>query len=924
MAMAILTARPNSHIFEERKVLLTETAKVGRSVAKNRPAPNNCIFDCKVLSRNHAILWFQDGKFFLQDTKSSNGTYVNNVRLSKGSEESEPRELRSGDIVQFGVDVVENSKKVTHGCIIANVTLFLPDGQEAIRSSSTKGSSVSEGGLQVQELWQLSQYLQDALYREEMLETKLAALQRLIGNSQIILDENAQKFAQEDKLLSRLETLESQVEALTRNLSEEDIKRQLLNLQEDRHTYEMRAKESLKRILQEKLEAVQKLAEAERTCSNTEDECLHFKSLYERSQEEMRDLSNRHSERLKEMKTLQQQVEEAESRHAAADEKNWDEIIAFYISNASQERSDIESRLEDARCQEAMLAARAESLQAECDFTKQQLSAMKAHLAKTREHATNPAKSQSDTTMLNNTDGDEVREVSSDISAVRVPHLASEPLLSPCNTIDQVPSNPAPIASQPELFHANGEIEDRPEVDFSSTDDVKLLQANLVKLEDDVVHKERLLSSLEVKLQQTRNSLVESQEEVCSLKDILSSTEHQLQEDKTKIRELEEQVMEYYLKSIDQLAGDDSATEEVDGEESVKPRTQSFHDRFQELFDKIFHVKALVKERRNLLLQWAESDEDRQHVVAELMANSESQSHDETILEREGSKEAEVFMSNGLKNLKDIEDYVADIEKLIDSEHEGGLQLKEELRNAQAYTKEFKQQVLDLRDKILEEQEQSRKKEEYAANLKRQVGELTHERDLLKVERTGDLHSVVSAQSSAREMQRQAAKSAEEAGKYKVELSALGEDNTTLRQRIQTLESELKRYRRENNRLSVDHTNLQMSLKKLEDENREEHDRHVKQKLSLEGKVEHEAKARRDSTDKAIELEDRLWLAEKALKEKEEESTRTITQAQQSITQLRNMLVSVLIAVLAMTLAYALGLISISAGGKKSASNSPS
>ena len=54
------------------------------------------------------LLFFQ---FFLQDTKSSNGTFVNNVRLSKGSEESEPKELKSGDIVQFGVDVVENSKK---------------------------------------------------------------------------------------------------------------------------------------------------------------------------------------------------------------------------------------------------------------------------------------------------------------------------------------------------------------------------------------------------------------------------------------------------------------------------------------------------------------------------------------------------------------------------------------------------------------------------------------------------------------------------------------------------------------------------------------------------------------------------------------------------------------------------------------------
>lgn len=62
MAMAIFTSRPNSHPFEERRVPFTERVKIGRSVAKSRPASNNCIFDCKVLSRNHAILWYEDGK----------------------------------------------------------------------------------------------------------------------------------------------------------------------------------------------------------------------------------------------------------------------------------------------------------------------------------------------------------------------------------------------------------------------------------------------------------------------------------------------------------------------------------------------------------------------------------------------------------------------------------------------------------------------------------------------------------------------------------------------------------------------------------------------------------------------------------------------------------------------------------------------
>lgn len=50
-------------------------------------------------------------QFYLQDTKSSNGTFINSQRLSRGSEESPPCEVLSGDIIQFGVDVTENTRK---------------------------------------------------------------------------------------------------------------------------------------------------------------------------------------------------------------------------------------------------------------------------------------------------------------------------------------------------------------------------------------------------------------------------------------------------------------------------------------------------------------------------------------------------------------------------------------------------------------------------------------------------------------------------------------------------------------------------------------------------------------------------------------------------------------------------------------------
>jgi pSer/pThr/pTyr-binding forkhead associated (FHA) protein len=73
-------------------------------------------------------------QFYLKDTKSSNGTFVNNQRLSKGGEDSAPKEIFSGDIIQLGVDIVENAKKTTFNCIIAMTKLYYPDMREAVPS----------------------------------------------------------------------------------------------------------------------------------------------------------------------------------------------------------------------------------------------------------------------------------------------------------------------------------------------------------------------------------------------------------------------------------------------------------------------------------------------------------------------------------------------------------------------------------------------------------------------------------------------------------------------------------------------------------------------------------------------------------------------------------------------------------------------
>ncbi|XP_062298639.1 sarcolemma associated protein a isoform X4 [Scomber scombrus] len=383
-ALAVFACRPNSHPFQERHVYLDEPVKIGRSVARCRPAQNNATFDCKVLSRNHALVWFDHKtcKFYLQDTKSSNGTFINSQRLSRGSEESPPCEVLSGDIIQFGVDVTENTRKVTHGCIVSTIKLFLPDGMEARRRSDVIQAplplpvdkvAANTPSMYSQELFQLSQYLQEALHREQMLEQKLATLQRLLTTTQEASESSWQALIDEDRLLSRLEVMGSQLQAYSKSQTEEGIRKELLALQEDKHNYETTAKESLRRVLQEKIEVVRKLSEVERSLSNTEDECTHLKEMSERGQDELRELANKYNAAVNEIKELTDKIKAAEGRQEELTQRG------------ATEKREMELRIEEMEEKEQVLQARIEALQADNDFTNERLAALQVRLEQLQE-----------------------------------------------------------------------------------------------------------------------------------------------------------------------------------------------------------------------------------------------------------------------------------------------------------------------------------------------------------------------------------------------------------------------------------------------------------------------------------------------------------------------------------------------------------
>ncbi|THH28873.1 hypothetical protein EUX98_g5307 [Antrodiella citrinella] len=82
----------------------TDRSGLGMAAA-NALGGNKLAFKSKVVSRAHAEIWVEaGGRFFIKDTKSSSGTFLNHVRLSPANSESRPSEIKDGDMLQLGVD----------------------------------------------------------------------------------------------------------------------------------------------------------------------------------------------------------------------------------------------------------------------------------------------------------------------------------------------------------------------------------------------------------------------------------------------------------------------------------------------------------------------------------------------------------------------------------------------------------------------------------------------------------------------------------------------------------------------------------------------------------------------------------------------------------------------------------------------------
>ena len=72
----------------------------GDQLMIGRDSSNEIVINDAEVSRRHARLTFQGGKYVLEDLGSTNGTFVNGQRLTG------PRVLKPGEVVSFGEQIV--------------------------------------------------------------------------------------------------------------------------------------------------------------------------------------------------------------------------------------------------------------------------------------------------------------------------------------------------------------------------------------------------------------------------------------------------------------------------------------------------------------------------------------------------------------------------------------------------------------------------------------------------------------------------------------------------------------------------------------------------------------------------------------------------------------------------------------------------
>ncbi|NXN78104.1 T3JAM protein, partial [Bombycilla garrulus] len=202
-------------------------------------------------------------------------------------------------------------------CISTQASHFAPTGTQTLPGSGVKDSSQqTDWGIAVlnKEMVQLSNYLKEALHRELLLKQKMVILQELLSTLLQASEKSWQGQLNEDKLRCKLRVLENQLQACTQSYSKECLKKILIEMEDQKQTYEQKAKEALQKMLEDKLQTEQQLQNSQRSLAETREDLALWKEHDATLKAELTKVTAAHTELKNSFQALQSELQRAEAQ----------------------------------------------------------------------------------------------------------------------------------------------------------------------------------------------------------------------------------------------------------------------------------------------------------------------------------------------------------------------------------------------------------------------------------------------------------------------------------------------------------------------------------------------------------------------------------------------------------------------------------
>ncbi|NXM17850.1 T3JAM protein, partial [Ploceus nigricollis] len=270
---------------------------------------------------------------------------------------------------------------------------FASTGTQTLPSPSsgvTDSSQQTDWGIAVlnKEMVQLSNYLKEALHRELLLKQKMVILQELLSTLLQASEKSWQGQLNEDKLRCKLRVLENQLQACTQSYSKECVKKILIEMEDQKQTYEQKAKEALQKMLEDKLLTEQQLQNSQRNLAETQEDLALWKEHNATLKAELIKVTTAHTELKNSFQALQSDLQRADAQS---------ERLSRELRELRDERSELLQRASALRSDNDRQAGHIRHIQDKLQKEQEQkvtLEATISHLQNLIHNQTNQQKSE--------------------------------------------------------------------------------------------------------------------------------------------------------------------------------------------------------------------------------------------------------------------------------------------------------------------------------------------------------------------------------------------------------------------------------------------------------------------------------------------------------------------------------------------------